>query len=220
MNNSLQTKKLVTSAMMVALGTAISFFCEMIPFLNLPFGGTITIASLLPVVLVGYLYGPSWGFGAAFVYSILQMGIGYQTVAGLFTPTSDSYMGARNAILILLLDYVCAFTAVGIASFFRKMKAMPALVWGSVCSLLACYFFHTLSGAIFYGAWAEWFFTDTVVKSFAVSGWIMKHFTGAGLAVVYSLVYNGCYMIPEIIITAIAGAGISTVKPLMREKAK
>ncbi|MBQ3866295.1 MAG: energy-coupled thiamine transporter ThiT, partial [Clostridia bacterium] len=149
MNNQ-KTKKLVVSAMMVALGTAISWLCEMIPFLNLPFGGTITIASLLPVVLVGYLYGPAWGFGSAFVYSLLQMAIGYQTVAGLFTPSSDSYMGVTNALMILLLDYILAFTSVGLSSLFRKMKPLPALVVGSIVGLFACYVFHVISGAIFY----------------------------------------------------------------------
>lgn len=215
-----KTKQLVTSAMMIALGTAISFLCEMIPFLNLPFGGTITIASLLPLVLIGYLYGPAWGFGSSFVYSLIQMAIGYRTVAGLFTPTSDSYMGARNALFILLLDYVLAYTAVGLASIFRKLKPLPALVWGSITGLLACYLFHVLSGAVFYGAWAEWFFTDTVAQNFAVSGWIMENLSGAKLAVAYSIVYNGCYMIPEIIITAVAGAGISAVPTLMREKTR
>ena len=150
-----EAKKLVVSAMMVALGTAISWLCEMIPFLNLPFGGTITIASLLPIVLVGYLYGPAWGFGSAFVYSLLQMLIGYQTVAGLFTPSSDSYMGVTNALMILLLDYILAFTSVGLSSLFRKMKPLPALVVGSIVGLFACYVFHVISGAIFYGAWAE-----------------------------------------------------------------
>ena len=214
------TKKLVISSMMIALGTAISFVCEMIPFLNLPFGGTITIASLLPIVLVGYLCGPGWGFGSAFVYSLLQMAIGYHTVAGLFTPTSESYMGAMNAVLILLLDYICAFTSVGLSSLVRKWKPLPALVVGSLIGTLACYLFHVLSGAIFYGAWAEWFFTDTIAKDFAISKWIMENLTGTGLAVAYSFVYNGCYMIPEMLITAVAGGAISAVPVLMKEKSK
>ena len=67
------TKKLVTSAMLIAVGTVISFVCEFIPFLNLPFGGTITIASTLPVVLISYMYGLSWGFGSALVFALMQM---------------------------------------------------------------------------------------------------------------------------------------------------
>ena len=212
-------KKLVTSAVLIALGTAVSFVCEYIPFLNLPFGGTITIASLLPLVLIGYMYGPAWGFGSAFVYSLLQMLVGFRTVGALFTPASDSYMGIKIAFAVVLIDYVLAYTSVGISSLFRKMKhPAAAVVTGAVVSLLVCYFFHFLSGFLFYGAWAEWFFTDTVVKDLAVSKWILGSFSGKSLAAVYSAVYNGCYMIPEIVITAVAGAVVANVPVIKKNK--
>ena len=213
------TKKLVVSAVLIALGTAISFVCEFIPFLNLPFGGTITIASLLPLVLIGYMFGPAWGFSASFVYSLLQILVGFRTVGALFTPTSDSFMGIRIAFLVVLLDYVLAFTSVGVSSLFRNMKRpVAAVVVGTVAGLLACYFFHFLSGYLFYGAWAEWFFTDTVVKDLTVSKWILGTFSGKGLAAVYSAVYNGCYMIPEIVITAVAGAAVAPLSLIRKNK--
>ncbi|MBR2615904.1 MAG: energy-coupled thiamine transporter ThiT [Clostridia bacterium] len=215
-----KTRRLVTSAMLLSLATAISLVAEWIPFLNLPFGGTITPASLLPLVLVSYLYGLPWGFGSAFVYSVLQMAVGFRTVSGLFLPSSDSYMGSLGAALaILLLDYVFAFTAVGIGGLWRKkLDTKWALVWGSVLGLSLCYLFHVLSGAIFYGAWAEWFFTESAAKSFGFSAFVMEHFSGFGLATVYSVVYNGCYMIPEILITAVAGAAVSRIPLLKRIK--
>ena len=73
-------------------------------------------------------------------------------------------------------------------------------------------------GAIFYGAWAEWFFTDTVLKDLAVSKWILGTFSGKGLAAVYSAVYNGCFMIPEILITCVAGAAVSNMKIIRKNK--
>ena len=85
-----KTKKLVTSAMLIALGTAISFLSEYIPFLNLPFGGTVTLASLLPLVLISVLYGLPWGLLSGFVYSLLQMAVGFKTVSGLFLPNSSA----------------------------------------------------------------------------------------------------------------------------------
>lgn len=213
-----KTKKLVTSAMLVALGTAISLVSEWIPFLNLPFGGTITLASLLPLVLISYLYGIRWGLGAGFVFSLLQMAIGFRTVSGLFLPDSDSYMGSLSvAFCILLLDYILAFTSVGFGGLFRKtLNQRWALVWGSVFALFFCYAFHTLSGALFYGAWAEWFFLESAAKDIAISPWIMEHFTGWGLSFCYSLVYNGLYMFPEMLITAVAAGAISRV-PAIRK---
>ena len=219
MNNP-KTKKLVTSAVLIAMGTAISLVCEFIPFLNLPFGGTITVASLLPIVIIGYMYGRAWGFGAAFVYSLLQIAVGMKTVSALFTPTSDSFMGIGVAFGVIALDYIAAFTSVGLSSLFRNIKR-PALAVavGSVVGLLACYFFHFVSGALFYGAWAEWFFTDTVAGDFAISKAILENFSGGALAAIYSAVYNGCYMIPEIVITAVVGAIVANVPMIKKNKA-
>ena len=207
-----KTRKLVTSAMLIALGTAISFVSEWIPFLNLPFGGTITLASLLPLVLISWMYGLGWGLGSAFVYSLFQMAVGFKTVSALFIPTSDSYVGAGVAILILLLDYVLAFTSVGLAGVFRNTLSKKwAIVWGSVLGLSLCYVFHVISGAVFYGAWAEWFFTESAAKDFAISAWVMNTFSGAGLATCYSVIYNGLYMLPEILITAFCGFAIAKI---------
>jgi len=212
-----KTKKLVTSAMLVALGTGLSFVSEWIPFLNLPFGGTITLASLLPLVMISWMYGLGWGLGSGFVYSLLQMAVGFKTVSALFLPDSDSYMGAGFAILILLLDYVLAFTSVGLAGVFRnRLSKKWAIVWGSVLGLFLCYLFHVISGAAFYSAWAEWFFTESAAKNFAISAWVMKNFSGTGLAICYSVIYNGLYMLPEILITAFCGYGISKIPTLKK----
>ncbi len=208
-----KTKKLVTSAMLIALGTAISLVSEWIPFLNLPFGGTITLASLLPLVFISYLYGITWGLSSAFVYSLLQMAVGFRTVSALFLPNSDSYMGSVGvALTILLLDYVLAYTSVGFAGIFRNcLSKKSAVFWGSIFVLFLCYFFHVLSGAIFYGAWAEWFFLESAAKDLAISSFVMERFSGAGLATAYSVVYNGLYMIPEMILTAFVGLATAKI---------
>lgn len=208
-----KTKKLVTSAMLISLGTAISLVSEWIPFLNLPFGGTVTLASLLPLVLISYLYGIRWGLGSAFVYSLLQMAVGFKTVSALFLPDSDSYMGSVGvALLILLIDYVLAFTSVGLAGIFRdRLSKKWALFFGSIFGLFLCYFFHTLSGTIFYGEWAKWFFLESAAKDLAISSWVMSTFSGTGLSLAYSIIYNGLYMIPEIILTAIASLAVAGI---------
>lgn len=214
-----KTKQLVTSAMLIALGSAISLVSEWIPFLNLPFGGTITLASLLPLVLISYLYGIRWGLGSAFVYSLIQMAIGFRTVSGLFLPNSDSYMGSVGiAFAILLIDYVLAFTSVGLGGIFRnKTSPVAALVAGSLLGTFLCYFFHVLSGAIFYGAWAEWFFLESAAKDFAISRTIMNTFSGAGLSAMYSIVYNGLYMLPEMILTTVAAVPVAKL-PFVRKE--
>jgi thiamine transporter len=106
---------------------------------------------------------------------------------------------------------------VGLAGIFRnRLSKKWALFFGSIFGLFLCYFFHTLSGTIFYGAWAEWFFLESAAKDFAVSAWVMNTFTGTGLSLAYSIIYNGLYMIPEIVLTAIASLAISKIPSIKK----
>ena len=194
----MKTKRMVTSAMLLALGTVLSVLQ---PF-QLPFGGGITIASMMPVVIIAFVYGTKYGLFAGFVYSVIQMLLGMKTVAAFFLP-GDSQMVLWQAVCVCLLDYVVAYTVIGFGGVFKKRikSEFWAIALGAVFALALRYLTHILSGAIFFGAWAEWFFTQE--GFYAIGETIMKTFSGAGLAVIYSVFYNGLYMVPEIIITAI-----------------
>lgn len=217
MNTRSKTQRLTTSAVMIALSAGLAVVCALIPFLNLPFGGGFTIASMLPIVLISYMYGLKWGFFVSATYSLVQMlldlslGTSASVIMALFMPTSDGYMGALAGAAIILLDYLVAYTVLGFGGIFRnkiKNKGV-ALCLGSVLALSLRYLAHILSGAIFYGAWAEWFFSQD--GFYKIGAGILEHFSGFSLALIYSVFYNGLYMIPEIIITAVAAVVISRV---------
>ena len=206
------TQKLVVSALMIAVATSLAAICAVIPFLNFPFGGGFTICSMLPIVIVSYMYGIKWGLFTGGVYSIIQMILGNGTIAALFTPTDESFMGFGAAVLICIIDYILAYTALGLGGIFRnkiKNKAL-AICLGAVVALSIRYILHIISGYIFYGLWAEWFFGDAIGE-LAVSKWILSTFSGNSLSLIYSIVYNGCYMIPEIIITALAAFPVARI---------
>ena len=201
-------RRITLSAVMLALSTVLALVCALIPFLNLPFGGCITIASALPIVIISYMYGVKHGLFTAFAYALIQIVcdllLGHSSVIlALFTPASDSFGGFGMAIFVLLLDYLLAYSVLGLGGLFRgRFGKGTALALGAAVALVLRYAAHVLSGAIFYGAWAEWFFTDTVAAEWAISKWIISNLSGASLSFVYSLIYNACYMLPEIIITA------------------
>ncbi len=199
-------RRLTVSAMMVALSTVISFICSLIPVppFNFPFGGGITIAGMLPVVLVAYLYGTRWGLLTGFAYSLIQMLLGHSTVSTLFLPVEEGGMQLGAALLICFIDYILAYTMLGLGGLFRRQgSAVKGLVLGCVVALGARYLCHVVSGTIFYGAWAEWFFTlDGIYELMGKA--VLDRFSGNALALIYSAVYNGCYMIPEMIITPLA----------------
>ena len=202
--NKKRIEAITLSAIMLAFALSISAICAVLPFLNLPFGGGFTIASMLPVILIAYMYGTKWGILTAFVYSVLQMLLGFNTVSAFFLP-GDSQMLWWKAVLVLFIDYVIAYTVLGFGGVFRKKYGTrKALVLGSALAISLRYIAHIISGAIFFGTWAEWFFTQEGFYAWGEK--ILENFSGNGLALIYSIIYNGTYMIPEIIITAIAAA--------------
>ncbi len=199
-----KTRRLTESAMLLAIAIVLEFVAKLfIP--EQPFGGQITLVSMLPVVLISYRHGMKWGFVAAFTYSLLEMAIGMKTVSAAFLP---GYFGDGtmivNAILMCLLDYVLAFTMLGLGGIFRNRIKKPglSLMAGSLVALSARYLCHILSGYILFSSYAEWFFTQ---DGFPAWGAALVESTGStGLGILYSVVYNGMYMIPELILTACA----------------
>lgn len=209
------TKKLAESGLLIAMAIVLSIVSKALP-LHLPFGGSITLLSMLPIVLLSYRHGVKWGIFSAFVYSILQIAISMEDVKAFFVP--EDYK-ITASICIIFLDYIVAYTMLGFGGIFRnKMKkASAALAFGSLVALSLRYLTHIISGAIFFGAWAEWFFTQE--GFYKIGEKILGSFSGNSLAIIYSIFYNGLYMIPEIILTTIAATIIGAV-PVIGMKVK
>ena len=162
---------LCESAILLALAVVLSY----VKFFQLPFDGAITLASMLPVCLISIRFGIKWGLGAAFCYSWTQILQG-----GVFS------WGLTPGMLIasLLLDYILAFSVLGLAGMFRKHG-----FWGKIggITLVCCLRFtvHFLAGIIL---WAN--FDEFVAFGTA---WVSR-------PVLYSLCYNGIYMLPDTVI--------------------
>ena len=215
----INTRRLTESAMMIALSTVISFVCSLIPVVpfNFPFGGGITVAGMLPVILIGYLYGTRWGLLTAFSYSLIQMLLGHSTVSALFLPIEEGGMPIFSALLICAIDYIFAYTVLGLGGLFKKYtKPGKALLFGTLLATGARYICHIVSGTIFYGAWAQWFFEQPGIYDL-IGQRVLETFHGAGLSVIYSVVYNGCYMIPEMILTSVCALLVLRI-PAIRKR--
>lgn len=175
MKNSL-LKKIAFTAIMIALGTVLS----MVKVWEMPFGGSITLLSMLPVVAVSVTYGIGWGLGAGFLSSLVQLALGLPKLMS-WGLTPEIFVGA------VFLDYIVAFTVIGLAGIFRK-KGNAGICLGTALAVALRFVSHFLSGFILW----------TNLDKFIAFGksWI-NH------PVLYSLCYNGAYMLPELIITVL-----------------
>ena len=211
------TKRITESAMLIAMALVLELLSKaFIP--EMPFGGQVTLASMLPVILISYRHGVKWGLAAGLGYAFMEMILGARTVAAAFQPGyfGDGRMIA-NALAMCLMDYVLAFTVLGIGGLFRNRAAKPgiALALGSAVALAARYTCHVVSGYILFSGWAEWFFTQEGFPAWGAS--LVASLSPQALGWVYSLVYNGMYMLPELIVTCIVALIIGRVPVIARK---
>jgi thiamine transporter len=181
------TRRLTESAILIALGTVLSLIK-----IDLPFGGGVTICSMLPVVILSFRYGWKWGGFAGFAYSVLQLLLGLDNVQ----YASSAVMAAG----IVLLDYILPYTVIGFASLFggKPTNTRKALVLGIIVSFVLRLVCHIVTGAWIWGEWMPEEFMNMAMTS----PWI------------YSILYNGWYMLAEIVLTVIVAMAI--YNPLKR----
>ena len=178
MKNVKLSQKLTESGLLLALAVILS----VLKIIDLPYGGSITLASMLPLIILSYRYGFTWGLLSGFVYGLIQMVIGMSAL---------SYVTGIVAVAaVIILDYVLAFMATALGARFRN-REHPAKAFGlgalTVCAVR--YAFHVISGC-------------TVWAGLSIP---------TGDAFWYSLIYNATYMLPETIITVAAAVYIGTV---------
>ena len=206
-----KTKRLTESAMLLALAVVLEVVGRtIIP--PMPFGGQLTLVSMLPVVLISYRHGVRWGLTAGFGYSLIQMALGADTVTAAFQP---GYFGdgtlIGNAVIMCLCDYVLAYTLLGLGGCFRSRirHSGLALMLGSLVALGCRYLAHIVSGYVLFAGWAEWFFTQEGFPAWGAG--LVERLSPDMLGFVYSVVYNGMYMIPEMFLTAAAGLLVARI---------
>ena len=212
-----KTKRLTESAMLIALAVVLELAGRMV-IPPMPFGGQLTLVSMLPIVLISYRHGVKWGLVAGFGYSLVQMALGADTVTAAFQP---GYFGDGtmlvNAVIMCLLDYVLAYTLLGLGGLFRNKISNKgvSLMLGSLVALGGRYLAHILSGYILFAGWAEWFFTQDGFPAWGAG--LVASLSPDMLGWTYSIVYNGMFMVPEIILTAVAAFLVARI-PRIAEK--
>ena len=204
-----KTKRLTESAMLLSVAIVLELCSKMfIP--ELPFGGQVTLVSMLPVVLISYRHGVKWGLVSGVAYAMIEMAIGAKTVTAAFQPGyfGDGVM-LLNALIMCVLDYLIAFTVLGLGGIFRDRieNRGKALCCGAIVALGCRYLAHILSGYILFAGWAEWFFTQDGFPAWGAG--LVASLSPTALGMLYSIVYNGMYMIPELILTAVAAVLIA-----------
>lgn len=147
---------------------SMSFTLAVIKFKPVQYGGSITLASFVPILIYAYFYGAADGFLVGLIHGLLN----FVESPYILTPAT------------LILDYPLAFAGVGLMGFFGKKqtdtKSVLPILLGCVCVFSWRFLCHFLSGAIFFMQDAVWV---------SLPDWAMQN------AFMYSFIYQ-CVYIP------------------------
>ncbi len=135
-SNKLAVQKVTVCAVMVALGTVLSW----VKVFSFPTGGSITMFSMLVVCLPAYWYGLRTGITTGLVYGLLQLMFG----GYVMTPVQ------------VICDYILAFGALGLAGIFANKKY--GIIYGFLVGITGRFIFSVISGVAFFAeyAWEGW----------------------------------------------------------------
>lgn len=122
-----------------ALCLALAFVLSYIKLFDLPQGGAVTAASLLPIVAFAYSYGLAPGLVVGVAYGLLQMIQGPVIV----TPVQA------------ILDYPLAFACIALAAVARKLPDSWGWLAGMALAAVGRFVCHTFTGVVFFAQYAE-----------------------------------------------------------------
>jgi len=128
--NSYRNPKILAE---IAIFTALSTVLSIFTIWHMPHGGSVTLVSMLPLLLLAQYRGPKIGIFAGVIYGFVQLAI----LPEVYYPTQ------------VLLDYPLAFGCIGLAGFFRNKPIIGAIV-----AVTGRFIMHLISGAIFFAEYA------------------------------------------------------------------
>lgn len=169
---------LTQSAIFIALATVLSF----LPVYEMPMGGSVTLASMLPILFIGLKFGYKWGFASSAIYAFIQLAQALIKGNVFIWCTT-----ATTVIVCALFDYIVPFSILGFSALAKnkvgeKLFVVKVSVLFSI--IIAVRFLcHYITGVAIWGQWAP----DGMGKF------------------LYSFLYNIEYMLPELIITVVIG---------------
>ena len=164
-NSHFRVRMLCEGAMMVALAQVLSY----IKLMELPNGGSLTPA-MFPIILFAVRWGLTPGLMAGFTFGLLQL---------IF---DGAYAWGWQS---MLLDYLVAFTPLGLAGLFKGKKW--GIFVGTVVGCLGRFVIHFISGVTVYAQYMPEEFMGMTMTS----------------PVFYSVLYNGTYMLPNTILAIV-----------------
>ena len=177
----------------IALATILSF----LPVYEMPMGGSITLASMLPILLIGVKFGYKWGLGSSTIFMLIQL------LQSIIKGNVFVWCATAGAVIVcVLFDYVVPFTVLGLSAFAKPSSGrvinIPKVLTIFSVLIFIRFLCHFITGMTIWGQWDDGFWG----------------------AFIYSLSYNGSYMGVELAVTVVVAGLLLSSKQIERLMAK
>lgn len=179
-----------------AICVALSFALSYVRILKMPMGGSITLASTLPIMLFSFMYGSRKGILVGLIYGALQ-------------AVQDPWILHPAQFL---LDYGVAFAGIGLAGCIKdfglfKNNARAQFTLGALIAGAFRFISHFFSGAFAFGSYGPDF-----AEKYSIAALNNPY--------VYSLVYQTMYVIPDLLIVIVVGVILFSSKNFVNQIGK
>ena len=136
-----------------AVMLALAFALSMAKLYEMPLGGSVTVGSMLPIMMIGIKYGPKIGVGTAFLYSVTQ------ALQALASGNVFPYCEAGTTLVVcILFDYIVPFTVLGLSGIFMKCSSIRTeevrAYIGMAATVVVRFLCHFITGVVIWKQWA------------------------------------------------------------------
>lgn len=200
-----ELRKLLTTTILVVVAIVIDVLITVIPGLNLsmPMGGKLFGISLIPLVLIGLLFGLKYGLLGGFIYALYNFSFDYLIYLSTLQATLESWTGTPwsfwHIMALILFDYIIPFMAFGLSGLFKKndlklKNIVLSVTLVSVVRLIS----SSIAGVLLWGSSIQYAASagdnNIATKIFS--------FVNNNL-VLYSVLYNLTYILTTSILVAV-----------------
>lgn len=198
--------KLIVTAILVAVSIVLDLIVSSIPGLNLsmPFGGKFFGISILPLIIIGLMFGLKYGLLGGFSYAIYNFSFDYLIYLSTLKATLESWTGTTwtfwHIMALIFFDYLIPFTAYGLAGLFKKdnLNTISNIVKAVLLVSLVRLVSASIGGILLWGSSIEYAASSgenniaTKIFSFVNNNLVL-----------YSVLYNLTYILTSAILVTV-----------------
>lgn len=221
MKNKIEIKKMVLTASLLTIAIVVDLIIGVFN-LRMPFGGSFFGIAMIPLIMVGLLFGFKYGIFAGVLYALYNFGTDYLIYLDSLKITLESWTGepwnSSKLVFLVVFDYLIPFGAYSLAGLFKEaFRKKSNFILAFIVIGLIRWLSSSLSGIILWGS-SITYANEQVILGNQEINIAVKIFSLVGNnLILYSLIYNFIYIFTTVLSSIIIGLLMYNQISLLKE---